>query len=93
MATQNVCKFNKFGYCKYKELCRNFHVNEKCQNVSCDLSMCMLRHPKLCKFFLQYKMCKFDPCRFEHVEKESDLEKLMLENQKTLGRYPSLNKF
>ena len=42
----------------------------------------MLRHPKLCRFFIQYKNCKFDPCRFEHVEKETDIEKLILENQK-----------
>ena len=57
-------------------------MNEKCENVSCDLSTCMLRHPKLCRFFIQYKNCKFDPCRFEHVQKETDIEKLILENQK-----------
>ena len=90
MATQNVCKFNKFGYCKYKELCRNLHVNEKCEIVSCDLSTCMLRHPKLCKYFAQYKQCKFHPCRFEHVEMETDLEKLQLDNQKTSEKVSNL---
>ena len=61
-------------------------MNEKCENVSCDLSTCMLRHPKLCKFFKQYKRCKFDPFRFVHVEKGNDLQKLIFENQKTLHK-------
>ena len=66
MATQIVCSFFKFGYCKHKEMCRKRHVKEICENSSCDVYTCILRHPKPCKFFRNHRMCKFDPCMFSH---------------------------
>ena len=32
MASQSVCQFNKFGFCKFKEACRKQHVKELCEN-------------------------------------------------------------
>ena len=72
MAAQNVCKFFKFGYCKHREFCRRQHVIEICENIACDISMCTLRHPKVCKYYGDYRYCKFDTCMFRHVEKEND---------------------
>ena len=39
MATQNICNFNKFGFCKFRDRCRKQHVNDKCENSSCDISV------------------------------------------------------
>ena len=68
MATQNVCRFNKYGYCRYKEKCRKLHVNEKCENSECEIKLCMKRHPKICKFYRDYNYCKFGEfCKFVHI--------------------------
>ena len=71
MAAQNVCQFNKFGYCKYKEGCMKLHIDENCDN-SCDNLNCVRRHPKECKYYRKYKRCKFDPCRYLHKENNID---------------------
>ena len=89
MAAPNVCTYNKYGYCKYKEICRKQHVNEKCENSSCDIQTCNLRHPITCKFFRKYNYCKFNPCAFLHVEKDS-IEKLGSENKNMQKRFDLL---
>ena len=66
MATQVVCRYNKFGYCKFQDSCRILHVNEICDNPSCVFKECNKRHPKNCKFH-RYKKCKFqESCAFSH---------------------------
>ena len=30
-------------------------------------SCCLKRHPKQCKYYINYKQCKFDPSAFLHV--------------------------
>ena len=70
MATQAVCKFNKFGFCKFNNMCRNEHVKELCENSSCKVQICRLRHPKKCKFYSNFGRCKFGEwCSYEHTEK------------------------
>ena len=91
MATHNVCSFNKYGYCKYREICRNHHINELCVDFSCDDSNCALRHPIPCKYFRKYKKCKFNPCAFKHVDDKSDIEKLKNENQSLLGKIEKID--
>ena len=73
MATQSVCFFNKHGFCKYLEKCRNYHENKSCEKSMCEIKKCPLRHPKICKYFRDYGFCKFGEwCRFEHkVHKDS----------------------
>ena len=51
MATQNVCRFFKFGFCKYTVKCRFLNVKENCENQECDVISCNLRHPRICSFF------------------------------------------
>ena len=72
MATQNVCFYNKYGFCKYSEKCRNYHENKKCEKTKCEIKKCTLRHPQICKFFRDYGFCKFGEwCRFDHkVDKD-----------------------
>ena len=78
MAAPNICTFNKYGYCKYKEVCRKQHINEKCVDSSCDIRRCSLRYPRVCKFYKFYKMCKFDHCAFLHVDSDDDYENLKI---------------
>ena len=72
MAHQNVCRYFKFGYCKFLEQCRLMHISEKCTNPSCEIKTCNLRHPKVCKFYRDYRRCKFGEwCYFLHKENEN----------------------
>ena len=81
MAAPTLCLFNKYGYCKYKETCRKHHVNEKCENVSFEVAMCRLRHPKFCKFYKNYGYCKFSPCAFNHKEETFVRESQKMETE------------
>ena len=90
MNSEAICRFNQNGYCKYKNHCFRKHVDKICENGRCSASNCNLRHPRNCKYFLQYRYCKFGQfCRFNHEEKgkehtneEIDILKLDLEKLK-----------
>ena len=91
MATQNVCSHNKYGFCKHRDMCRNLHVKEICENSSCEISMCMLRHPKMCKYYRNFGRCKFDPCAFKHIDNKNTIENLMKENENILSKIDSID--
>ena len=77
MAQQNVCGFNKFGYCKYKEACWKIHNDKICEKPTCEIRKCNSRHPKNCKFLRGYGYCKYGEwCKFKHkvIEKKDDEE-------------------
>ena len=79
MAAQNICRYFKFGFCKYLEKCRFQHVREICENNECDAKSCSLRHPKICSFFRDYNRCKFGEwCLFKHVDKKQSSDKEIL---------------
>ena len=49
------------------------HKSEICQNSSCEIRSCSLRHPKTCKYFRDYRRCKFgEYCYFLHKENENE---------------------
>ena len=67
MAAQNICFFHKYGFCKYLETCRNYHENEICEKLNCEIRICKLRHPKVCRFYRDLGFCKFSEwCKFSH---------------------------
>ena len=67
MATQNLCRFNKYGFCRYEERCRKYHEKNLCENAHCVVKECLLRHPKICKYLRDYGYCKFGEwCYFSH---------------------------
>ena len=67
MAEENLCKFNKFGFCKFRNNCFRKHFDQKCENGQCDVKSCHLRHPKKCRYFMIYENCKFGEfCKFNH---------------------------
>ena len=75
MATnKSICKFNQSGFCKYKDHCRKQHVMDICPTSMCTNMSCLIRHPKVCKYFLNFS--KFGKlCAFLHgLEKQTDTE-------------------
>ena len=83
MASESVCPYNKYGHCKHGVTCRYQHVNQKCENSNCDVSKCVQRHPRECRFYRDYSRCKFgEYCSFEHAVK-NDATKTELETLKT----------
>ena len=69
MAAMNICVYNKFGFCKYGVTCRKKHEELKCENASCEIFDCLKRHPRECRYFRDFKRCKYNEyCRYEHKE-------------------------
>ena len=67
MAQQKVCEFFKFGFCKFKSMCRKQHILEKCSNNECDIKSCSLRHPRTCRYYRDIGFCKLcEWCQFKH---------------------------
>ena len=82
MAVEIICNYNKFGFCKFGENCRKQHVNEICEEMSCDVRSCVQRHPRECKFYKEYQRCKFGEwCHFAHIHKETEMQRITLENE------------
>ena len=65
---RGICKYNQTGFCKFKGSCPNIHDNEICNVRNCSPNLCTKRHPKECRYFADYKYCKFRACTFAHSE-------------------------
>ena len=64
---QNVCSYNKYGFCKFGATCRKQHLMEKCLNKTCEIDKCSFRHPKVYRYFRDIGYCKFGEwCLFKH---------------------------
>ena len=74
---QNVCYFNKYGFCKFKLTCRKKHNMEICSNKNCEIRLCSFRHPKSCRYHREIGYCKFGEwCLFNHEDvNRRDIEK------------------
>jgi hypothetical protein len=73
MNCENVCRHNKFGFCKYGNTCRKRHIDEVCESKDCETKLCPRRHPRSCRFFSEFGRCKFGEfCRFKHEEKSGN---------------------
>ena len=88
MAT--VCQHFKFGYCKFRDNCRQEHVKEICENYDCHAYSCRLRHPQTCRYWEKYKRCKFDPCAFAHKNHLSELLEIKKENSEIKEKLASI---
>ena len=75
---EKICKFFKFGFCKFKSSCKNKHVLELCNDKKCNINLCEKRHPRLCKYYERFGNCKLGSiCAYAHKENESKIvEKL-----------------
>ena len=63
---QNVCRFNKYGYCKFGDKCHFRHNNVICVTKKCSVFDCDKRHPVVCKYFMNFRKCKYSNCAFKH---------------------------
>ena len=67
MSAVIVCKFYKFGFCKFGDRCRYHHENTVCADDDCTIHHCSYRHPRACRFYQEYGRCKFGIyCQFSH---------------------------
>ena len=63
----NVCIYNKYGYCKFRNFCKFQHFQDICSKVSCDIERCLLRYPKVCSYYEEFSYCKFGSfCSYLH---------------------------
>ena len=79
-----VCKFSKFGFCKFKKGCKRKHFSEICENLSTckNITECHKRHPKLCKRFKTGNDCRFNgDCAYYHTDTNEDEEKCKLKEK------------
>ena len=86
MATSSqVCKFNQTGLCKFSDKCMKRHVNEMCSNRNCSDKLCTYRHPRACKYFNNYRRCKFgNQCAYYHHPLEENVLSRLEERMATL---------
>ena len=64
---QVVCKYFQCGFCKFGDMCQKQHINKICSTQKCISKTCIKRHPKVCKYFLTQKSCKFgELCSYKH---------------------------
>ena len=74
---EQICRYNKFGYCKYGDKCHFRHINEKCVTKDCNISDCEKRHPKICIFIRRFGRCKFTTyCSYDHEKPKENDEKI-----------------
>ena len=67
--TYNICKHNKFGFCKFGEKCQFRHINTECSIKNCNIQECENRHPRFCYYQKYYGRCKFTTfCKYSHEE-------------------------
>ena len=81
---QEVCKFWKFGFCRFREGCHRKHFTEVCDQLSRfkNIKECYKRHPKRCKKFTSGKECRFqEDCAYDHSRTFEDEEKKELKEK------------
>ena len=72
-----VCNYQKFGFCKYKDLCKNHHLKETCKNLSACVNSksCQKRHPRVCRKQAIEGVCRFGAaCAYHHQEENNNAE-------------------
>ena len=81
----NICRRNKYGYCKYGDKCHFRHEKVICNDSNCNIFNCERRHPKVCGWYQQYGKCKFTS--FKHVSTDNieNLRKRVEENTTKLS--------
>ena len=70
---EEVCVYQKNGYCRYKEKCIKKHLKQECKDLNnCTAKkICNKRHPKLCRRYVLEGSCIFgERCDYLHKEKE-----------------------
>ena len=66
---EEICQYNKYGFCKYRDGCKKKHVTLECEDPDCMISKnCKQRHPKPCRKYNLGK-CRFEnECAYKHIK-------------------------
>ena len=86
-AKMEVCKYQKYGFCKFRDSCNNQHLSEICENLSAcaNIKSCPKRHPEVSKSYALEKFCKFESCCAYHHKEENtnnEINKKVVELEK-----------
>ena len=74
-----VCRYFQTGFCKHSEKCRKQHVQEVCSSSLCKDKSCTKRHPKPCKHFTTFSICKFgNHCAYKHEVSKEQIDYMKL---------------
>ena len=79
-----VCRYQKYGFCKFKEKGRKRHLKEECKDLSDCKSqkVCNKRHPKICRRYVNERSCSFgQSCEYFYEEKDISEEENTLQEK------------
>ena len=48
-----------YNSCNFGDSCRKPHNSEPCESIVCIVQSCEKRHPRCCKYFATFNICKF----------------------------------
>ena len=57
MEAETTCIYAKYGKCK-KEDCNFHHPQEICCDKTCDVHLCVKKHPRHCRYFWGFNSCR-----------------------------------
>ena len=64
--SDKICQYEKYGICKLKKECPNYHPTLVCDDEKCTIKQCRKRHPVTCRY-ASVGACQFgNSCKFDH---------------------------
>ena len=64
--SDKICQYEKYGICKLKKECPNYHPTLVCDDEKCTIKQCKKRHPVTCRY-ASVGNCQFGHnCKFDH---------------------------
>ena len=64
--SDKICQYEKYGICKLKKECPNYHPTLVCDDEKCTIKLCRKRHPVTCRY-ASVGTCQFGHnCKFDH---------------------------
>ena len=64
--SDKICQYEKYGICKLKKECPNYHPPLVCDDEKCTIKQCRKRHPVTCRY-ASVGVCQFgNSCKFDH---------------------------
>ena len=56
--SDKICQYEKYGICKLKKECPNYHPTLVCDDEKCTIKQCRKRHPVTCRY-ASVGVCQF----------------------------------
>ena len=75
---EEVCNYQKFGFCKFEDKCQKKHLKVTCHDLSvcAEIKTCQKRHPRRCKRHALEGFCGFRAvCAYHHQDQSTQLTK------------------